>query len=74
MWDEHYNQKLGGSCDLSFGSFAQATTKSTGMEHIPAEKLREMQAYAVMLRKKHPSMKPKRLMRKVAEHFKIELT
>lgn len=45
-----------------------------GLEHVPAEKLKEMQEYAKMLRKKFPHMKEKRLGKKVAEHFKIKLT
>jgi hypothetical protein len=40
---------------------------------IPQEKLAKMRDYAIMLRKKFPHMKPKRLQRKVAEYFKVNL-
>lgn len=47
---------------------------SSGLEHVPEQKIKEMQEYARKLRKKFPHMKPDRLQRKVAEHFKIKLT
>lgn len=40
---------------------------------VSVEKFEEMQNYAAKLRKKFPSMKPERVSRKVAEHFKIKL-
>lgn len=41
---------------------------------LPVEKFKEVQAYALLMRKKYPHMKPDRVRRKVAEHFKIKLT
>ena len=40
---------------------------------IPEEKQADMIRYAQKLRQKWPHMKKERLMRKVAEHFKIKL-
>jgi len=40
---------------------------------LPKEKEAEMVAYAKKLRAKWPHMKKDRLMRKVAEHFKVKL-
>lgn len=41
---------------------------------LPVEKFKEIQAYTIQLRRKYPHMKPDRVRRKVAEHFKIKLT
>jgi hypothetical protein len=41
---------------------------------IPPEKLDAMQNYARELRRKFPHMKQNRIMKKVAEHFKVKLT
>lgn len=53
-------------------------TKYQPKEHpqavaITEERLQEMKAYAVKLRKKFPHMKPERIKRKVAEYFKVDL-
>jgi hypothetical protein len=41
---------------------------------VSAEQLKAMQDYAKKLKRNAPGMKPARLQRKVAEHFKIKLT
>lgn len=46
---------------------------SNGMDQVPQEKIDRMIAYAKMLRKKFPHMKPERIKRKVAEYFKVKL-
>lgn len=51
----------------------QAPQKELPIATIPPEKLKAMQEYAAKLRRNSPSMKPERLQRKVAEHFKVKL-
>jgi hypothetical protein len=41
---------------------------------LPIEKFKEIQDYTLAMRRKYPHMKPDRVRRKVAEHFKIKLT
>jgi hypothetical protein len=45
----------------------------TAGKPIPQEKVKLMIDHAKLLRKKFPHMKPDRLKRKVAEHFKVNL-
>ena len=46
---------------------------TTDGREVPQDLVEKMKAYAKELRRKQPQMKPKRLERKVAEHFKIKL-
>jgi len=46
---------------------------TTDGKEVPKELLKKMQDYARLLHKKFPHMKPDRVKRKVAEHFKIKL-
>jgi hypothetical protein len=66
-----------GSCDISSLQTVQEIPPCNENEfklaNVPAEKIKEMQEYTNMLRKKFPHMKAKRLGRKVAEHFKVKL-
>ena len=62
-------------CDgnvLPVPNFDKPLISMEGKE-IPADKLKTMQDYARLLRKKFPHMKQARVTRKVAEHFKIKL-
>lgn len=60
-----------GSCYVPQTNSEKPT--DTSMQSVPPEKVAEMQAYAVRLRKKWPHMKPDRIQKKVAEHFKVKL-
>lgn len=40
---------------------------------VSLDRLKEIKQYTAYLHRKHPQMKPSRLQRKVAEHFKIKL-
>lgn len=42
-------------------------------KEVPQDFINKMQDYARELRRKFPHMKPKRVERKVAEHFKIKI-
>lgn len=44
------------------------------MSGVPKDKVQPMKDYALKLHKKFPHMKKARLMRKVAEEFKVHLT
>jgi hypothetical protein len=77
MWDENYNQQLSDpNLDNIMEGHDSEQKKSLctveGAE-IPFDKLQAMKDYAKELRRRFPQMKPKRLERKVAEHFKIKL-
>lgn len=65
-YDEEYAKKL----EVTSGSDKLVTTDGS---IIPEEKVKQMQDYAKRLLKNSPKMKPERLKRKVAEHFKIKL-
>jgi hypothetical protein len=54
-------------------SFGEAFGKQ-GIHNLTPERKEEMIAYAKKLREKHPHMTQARIMRKVAEYFKIKLT
>lgn len=43
------------------------------IQQLPPQKIKEMRDYAVKCRKKFPNMSPKRLTKRVSEHFNIEL-
>ncbi len=61
-----------GSCDIPEVTQPVATQVKTA-DQLPPEKLQAIKAYAAELHRKHPQMKQNRIMRKVAEKFKIKL-
>ena len=76
MWDDQEARMRGGSCEVDFGASTPTEEKpliSKEGKELPADKLKAMQDYAKLLRKKFPHMKQARLTRKVAQHFKIKL-
>lgn len=52
---------------------AKAALMAMQFEGIPAEKLKEMVAYANKLRKNSPNMKPARMQRLVSTKFNVKL-
>lgn len=69
------NKKPETGCDNTYQPRDHVAESIMGeITQLPPEKLEAIKNYAVRLRKKHPHMKPLRLQRKVAEHFKIKLT
>lgn len=73
--DQRENFRRSASCDIGLQALpADKEKKPAGLEHVPAEKIMQMQAYADQLHKKFPHMKPNRIKKKTAEHFKIKLT
>ena len=62
-----------GSAQLPVITPEEQSKKAYGWDQVPAEKQKVIIDYAKKLRKKFPQMKEARLMRKVAEHFKINL-
>lgn len=52
---------------------AKAVLNAELLKDLPTEKLEAMKHFASELRRKHPTMKPNRVKRKVAEKFHIKL-
>jgi len=76
MWDPNEARMRSGSCEVALPSFESTEEKpllTTDGKEVPADKLKAMQDYTKLLRKKFPHMKESRVTRKVAEHFKIKL-
>lgn len=79
MWDNNYTQRVA-ACDVGqIPPFGRNDNKvkdqpaTTQVLPVTEAKQKAMQEYANKLRKKFPHMKKQRLMKKVAEYFKVKL-